>query len=119
MERQEAPSRAEVVEKLGNAVKAIDSVPTALFSFLISATSTKFPELPVHINSPVLRSIFYAISLGGDSDTTASMSGAIAGAFWGYEKIPQEILRVCEGSRDIKRLADELFDHCQGHYTNG
>lgn len=115
MERSEAPSRLEVVQKLGNGVKAIDSVLSALFSFLMSASSAKFPELPVHIKSPVLRSIFYAISLGGDSDTTASMAGAIAGAYWGYETIPQEILRVCEGSNEIVKLADELFNHCHNN----
>ncbi|XP_021958449.2 ADP-ribose glycohydrolase ARH3 [Folsomia candida] len=118
MDRSDAPSRAEVVEKLGNAVKAIDSVPTALFSFLMSATKAKFTELPVHIKSPVLKSIFYAISLGGDSDTTASMAGAISGAYWGYNSIPQEILRVCEGANDAKNLADELFNHCHNNSNN-
>jgi len=113
LDRSEPPSRSEVVEKLGNGVKAIDSVPTALYSFLLSASCDQFPELPVQIRSPVLRSIFYAISLGGDSDTIASMAGAIAGAYWGYELIPNEILRVCEASKETIRIADDLFNISQ------
>src|SRR5581483_9124039 len=106
MERSESPpSRAEVIEKLGNGVRAIDSVTTAIYAFLMTACNIGFSEFPVDIKSPVLRSIFYAISLGGDSDTTASMTGAISGAFWGFKEVPQEILRVCEGSNETLKIA--------------
>jgi len=33
--------------------------------------------------------LIYAVSLGGDTDTIAAMCGAIAGAWWGVEKIPR------------------------------
>jgi poly(ADP-ribose) glycohydrolase ARH3 len=113
LNRSEPPTRAEVVQKLGNGLKAIDSVPTALYAFLVSVKTETLPEITVRIKSPVLRTIFYAISLGGDSDTIASMAGAIAGAYWGHGHIPQEILRVCEGSKETLKLADDLYETCK------
>ena len=52
----------------------------------------------------------YAISLGGDTDTIASMAGALGGAFFGYDKIPKDWLDCCEGRERIYSLADSLFD---------
>jgi len=112
LSRSDPPSREEVVQRLGNGFKAIESVPTAIYAFLISMKSENLPEITVKIKSPVLRTIFYAISLGGDSDSIAAMAGAIAGSYWGLVEVPQEILRVCEGSRDLVRLGDELYDMC-------
>ena len=34
--------------------------------------------------------IIKAVNLGGDSDTTASVAGALAGTYYGYDDIPQE-----------------------------
>ena len=31
----------------------------------------------------ILKALFYAVSFGGDTNTIASMAGAIAGAFYG------------------------------------
>ncbi|CAL8087144.1 unnamed protein product [Orchesella dallaii] len=108
--RSQPPTRIEVIERLGNGNKAIDSVPTAIYSFLFATKHDMLPEMSTPIKSPVLRCIFHAISLGGETDTVAAMAGAIAGAYWGYSQIPNEILRVCEGWTEILKLADELFN---------
>ena len=42
------------------------------------------------------KTIELAISLGGDTDTIASMAGAIAGAYWGVDNIPESWQAVCE-----------------------
>lgn len=110
LQRSQPPARIEVVERLGNGAKAIDSVPTAIYSFLFAAKNDMLPEMGTHIKSPILRTIFHAIGLGGETDTLASMAGAIAGAYWGIGHIPPEILRVCEGAHEIQKLADELFN---------
>ncbi len=65
------------------------SVPEAIIAFLES--------------SDFESAIRLAISLGGDSDTIAAMSGSIAEAF--YKKIPENIL-----SEAKKRLPDEFID---------
>jgi len=50
----------------------------------------------------------YAISLGGDSDTIATMTGAIAGACYRIENIPKSWLKCCEGTEDALTFASDL-----------
>ena len=44
--------------------------------------------------------VLAAVNLGGDSDTTACVAGALAGAYYGYESIPGELIEVLRG-RDV------------------
>lgn len=60
-------------------------------------------------DNPFRRAIEYAISLGGDTDTIASMTGAISGAFYGDEIIPENLRRHCENNTELTQLADELY----------
>ena len=52
----------------------------------------------------------YAISLGGDTDTIASMAGAIGGAYFGYDKIPQDWIDCCEEVARACSLADSIYE---------
>lgn len=61
-------------------------------------------------DNPFRRTIEYAISLGGDTDTIASMSGAITGAFYGDACIPENLRRHCENNVEFAQLADQLFE---------
>lgn len=71
-------NKAEVVDSLGNGIEAFNSVPTtAVYCFLRHSVS--FEEAVVE-----------AVSLGGDTDTIASMTGAISGAWLGIEAIPEK-----------------------------
>ncbi|MBC7130235.1 ADP-ribosylglycohydrolase family protein [Candidatus Bathyarchaeota archaeon] len=88
--------RRTIVRLLGNGVEAFNSVPTAIYCFLRKYES--FRETMV-----------YAISLGGDTDTIASMTGAISGAYHGVNAIPKEWLEKLERKDYIKRLAEELW----------
>ena len=65
------------------------------------------------------RTIVYAISLDGDTDTIASMAGAIAGAFYGIEEVPETWMGVCEGVDDAMRQADQLLDVMEGETLKG
>lgn len=55
------------------------------------------------------RTLQYAISLGGDTDTIASMAGALAGAYLGSDAINKEVLKHCEASKEMSHLGDKLF----------
>ena len=55
------------------------------------------------------RTIMYAISLGGDTDTIATMAGAIAGAYYGIESIPPHWINLCEGTDDAIDIAESLY----------
>jgi poly(ADP-ribose) glycohydrolase ARH3 len=93
--------RQTVVRELGHGIEAFNSVPTAIFAFLSHQqdfTST----------------IVYAVSLGGDTDTIASMAGAISGAYLGIEAIPQEWQEYLENRNYIQNLADRLWQVASG-----
>jgi poly(ADP-ribose) glycohydrolase ARH3 len=76
----------EVIEGItgsyGLSLRAIESVPAALAAFLLTHS---FRE-----------AVISAVNLGGDTDTIGAMAGAVAGAYYGYDQIPQEWLNSLE-----------------------
>jgi poly(ADP-ribose) glycohydrolase ARH3 len=99
---QECPDdRQRVVQELGHGIEAFNSVPTAVFAFLAHARD-------------FVSTVIYAVSLGGDTDTIASMAGAISGAHLGIEAIPQEWLEQLENRDYILNLADRLWQAASG-----
>jgi len=86
----------DVIKILGNSVEAFNSVPTAIFCF--AKNYDKYAE-----------TVLYAVKLGGDTDTIASMSGAIAGALHGDDGIPEFWKRKLEKADYIKSLAENLW----------
>lgn len=98
----------EVADTLGNDVYAHESVPTAIYSFLQASNS--FEE-----------AVCFALAVGGDADSIASMTGAIAGAYLGSQAIPQRWLDKVEtgprGRKYIVMLARRL--HAIAVHTAG
>ena len=94
----EEEARKRAVSELGNGEAAFNSVPTAIFSFL---RSHDFRE-----------SIVFAISLGGDTDTIAAMTGAVSGAFYGERSIPRDWLKSLESGvvAYLTKLAEDLYE---------
>ncbi len=90
------PDKSQVVVELGNGIEAFNSVPTAVYSFL------------VHPNS-FAAAVLYAISLGGDTDTIGAMTGAICGAYLGIESIPASWRSKLENRPYLEELADRLW----------
>ncbi|KZS15375.1 Poly glycohydrolase ARH3 [Daphnia magna] len=103
-------SAEKVVDVLGHFVSAYGSVCTAIYSFLRSAKDDS-ASVGGSSESPVQRAIRYAISLGGDTDTIANMTGALAGAYYGHEAVPPVLLAHCEaeGVEQAIELADCLY----------
>lgn len=93
------PKEEEVIDRLGHDSRVIRSQPTALYAFLSHPQS--FEE-----------ALVYAVSLGGDADTIAAMTGALAGAYHGARAIPRRWLEALENGekgRDyIRDLASQL-----------
>jgi poly(ADP-ribose) glycohydrolase ARH3 len=87
--------RDEAVQRLGHGVRAVEAVPVAIWCFLRNPES--FAETAL-----------YAITVGGDTDTIASMACAISGARLGESAI-HEIWRVrIEGRAKLQSIADAL-----------
>jgi len=60
--------------------------------------------------------VLEAANLGDDADTTAAVTGQIAGAFWGRSGIPAAWLEKLHGGADIRALAQAL--HQMRHRVN-
>lgn len=88
--------RRIIVRELGNGIEAFNSVPTAIYCFAKNHES-------------YAKSVLCAISLGGDADTIAAMTGAIAGAFHGETGLPREWIERLEKADYIRNLAQELW----------
>jgi ADP-ribosyl-[dinitrogen reductase] hydrolase len=53
--------------------------------------------------------ILSAVNLGGDADTVGACTGALAGAYWGLDAIPQRWKEGLEGYDRPVRLAEQLW----------
>ena len=89
--------KAAVAADIGNGIEAFNSVPTAIYSFLSHHHS--FEE-----------AILFAVSLGGDTDTIAAMTGAIAGAYLDVDAVPDKWRSKLENRAYIQELAEVLYD---------
>lgn len=87
------PERAAA--ELGNGIAAADSVPIALLAFL------RHPD-------SFVGAVTFAVRAGGDTDTIAAMTGAIAGARTGVEAVPAAWLDRLENLPDLRALADRF-----------
>ncbi|MBW1860020.1 MAG: ADP-ribosylglycohydrolase family protein [Deltaproteobacteria bacterium] len=79
-------SVTEVIEAIRDryrlSLRAIESVPAAIGAFVLT---NSFRE-----------AVVLAVNLGGDTDTIGAMAGAVAGAYYGLDQIPQEWLGPLE-----------------------
>jgi len=87
---------AEVASEFGASGYVVDSVPLALYAAR-SVGTVPFDE--------VLRAV---IEAGGDTDTIASMTGQIAGAWLGVSQIPRELIDMLPHSTFIERVSDQF-----------
>ncbi|KAL5015687.1 hypothetical protein ScPMuIL_005276 [Solemya velum] len=104
--QEKQPSTEEINKILGTDISALRSVPTAVYAFLRTIKDIE----EIEDRNPFERTIIYAISLGGDTDTIATMAGAIAGAYYGIECVPTSWQKCCEGVKDAIQFANGLHD---------
>lgn len=97
-------SLANQADRLGQWATAESAVPVALYAFLRSG-------------GDFAATVTLAIKRGGDTDTVASMAGALAGARVGERAIPSGLRERIEGADNIGRLADGLFALAVGAET--
>lgn len=105
------PSDEQVINRLGNGIQAYSSVPTALYCFLRATRNADTTSMDAQ--KLFRTTIENAISLGGDTDTIASMAGALAGSFFGDTAISANVLRHCEGHETLERISEQLLEASQ------
>ena len=94
LSRQETPEPRIVVRKLGNAMTAAASCPTALYLAL------RF------LDQPFEDLLAFIIACGGDVDTLAAMAGALWGIANGARELPSTRIEAKERITDV---ASQLF----------
>ena len=83
-------------EDVPNSGWSKDTVDAAFWAF---CTSDNFRE-----------GMLAAVNLGGDSDSIGAVYGQLAGAYYGYEAIPQEWIRAVKDYRRVDGLIDDFLD---------
>lgn len=92
----------EAAEVLGNDISALGSVPLAIFAFLCHAES---PETAIRA----------AIRSGGDTDTIAAMTGALAGARHGHTGLPASWTARLEAGPRLHQITEHLTGDWSAH----
>ncbi len=82
------------VEEIKSGGYVIDSLEAAIWCFL---NSTSYSE-----------AVLKAVNLGGDTDTTAAVTGGLAGIYYGVANIPTEWINLLARKEDIIDLAGRL-----------
>jgi ADP-ribosyl-[dinitrogen reductase] hydrolase len=76
--------------------------------YVLSSITSAFWAL---LNSPSLEeTLIAAVNLDQDTDTTGAVAGALAGAFWGAEAIPDRWLSLLQPREELEELADRLLE---------
>ena len=59
--------------------------------------------------------VLRAVNLGSDTDTTAAVTGGLAGLLYGFDGIPEEWIRQIRRKEDIEELAEKLAAGLNGN----
>jgi poly(ADP-ribose) glycohydrolase ARH3 len=94
--RSNRPDVHEVAKGLGNGIAAVDSCVSAIYI------------AQIYRERPYEELLEFAICLGGDVDTIASMSSAIWSASNGLSALPESLLEKLEYREGIVELAKKL-----------
>lgn len=62
----------------------------------------------MHARTPEM-AILSAVNLGGDADTVGACTGALAGAYWGLEALPERWQRDVEEHDNLVELAERVW----------
>ena len=87
----------EAIHKLGEGWTGDEALAIAVFCAL------KYPD-------DMEKALTAAVNHKGDSDSTGSIAGNIVGAHIGYEKIPRKYKEGMELEKEIRTMAEDLFE---------
>lgn len=83
------------LEKLPTSAFCLDTLVVSIMCFLK--------------NDDPKDTIIKCVNLGGDTDTQAALAGALAGAFWGEERIPEDWKNKIWQKERLEKLAEDLY----------
>jgi len=89
---------SEVAQKFGSSGHVVDAVPLALYCAQLIASE------------PLPTVLARAISVGGDTDTIASITGQLAGTVVGSDGVPNDLLTEVRGSDELRSIAEDFAE---------
>jgi ADP-ribosylglycohydrolase len=86
-----------ITDAVGNGMMTYETVPAAVALFIASKGDPKL-------------AVFGGVNIGGDTDTIASIAGALAGAYSGIEKVDHKLYEQIErvNSLGLETIAEKL-----------
>jgi ADP-ribosyl-[dinitrogen reductase] hydrolase len=81
--------------QLSSSGYVIDSLESSFWSFLNSSSYTE--------------AVLKSVNLGGDTDTTAAITGGLAGLYYGYEALPADWIKKLARLKDITNLVAKFY----------
>ncbi|TVP63615.1 MAG: ADP-ribosylglycohydrolase family protein [Nodularia sp. (in: Bacteria)] len=84
------------VEEINSGGYVIDTLESSLWCLLNSSSYSE--------------TVLKAVNLGGDADTTAAVTGGLAGIYYGVEDIPPEWINKIARKQDIIKLAERFAE---------
>ena len=105
--------------------KKFNPIEIQLFDRILKNNIAEYPEENIHSSGYVLDSlqaslwcflnwntyeetVLKAVNLGGDTDTTAAITGGLAGLYYGIDSIPQKWIAELARKNDIDKLCERL-----------
>ena len=84
----------EAMKLFGTSAHVVQTVPSAFSAFVFTKTYEEAVQA--------------AVRAGGDTDTTAAITGALAGTYYGFSAIPKRYRDSLEGIDHFKRLESKI-----------
>jgi len=94
---EQGSASRDALADLGTGGYVVETVASSFYCFITSPDSYE-------------AAVYNAIRGGNDTDTTAAITGALSGAFLGFEGIPLKWREEVEDAPAIERLATELYN---------
>jgi ADP-ribosyl-[dinitrogen reductase] hydrolase len=89
---------SEVAHRFGATGHVVDTVPLALYCAQLIASE------------PLPTVLARTISVGGDTDTIASIAGQLAGTVVGSAGVPQDLLTGIRGGDELRAISEDFAD---------
>ena len=82
---------------------AMSTVACSLFLFLKHRDSFK-------------NCLYELATAGGDTDTVGAIGGSLAGAYFGFDEIPENLINLVKDKKKILQIAEQLHEKYQQNY---
>ena len=109
--RREPRAACEIADVLETSTPAVrsDTLPTT--GYVLDTLRIAVWALLAHDSYET--AVAAAVNLGGDADTQGAVTGALAGALWGYSAIPEPWRQPLHGHDQLIALADRLLERAE------